>query len=86
MYQGSSWPEGIETPLTAMPIVAVWCLQESPPSSSPTSVSLPSPYPVYSDFETGKKHFEVTLQQLCGPECIIMLCLNYNILWLMQEA
>lgn len=81
MDQGGSWPGGIETPLTGMPIVAVWCLP-----FSPASVSLPSPSPVYSDFETGKMHFEVTLQQLCGLECIIMLCLNYNILWLTQKA
>lgn len=85
MYQGSSWPGGIETPLTAKPS---HCLASprAPSHVSPPSISLPSLFPVYSDFEAGKKHFEVTLEQLCGPECIIMLCLNYNILQWMGKA
>lgn len=53
----------------------------------PPTLHLPLPlYPVYSDSEGSKKHFEVTLKQLCGLECIIILCLNSHSLWLAQVA
>lgn len=81
MYQGSSWPGGTETPQTAMPSIV-----KSPHPFLPTPISFPSLFPVYNDFETSTKRFEVSLEQLCGLECIIMLCLNYNILWLMWMA
>lgn len=83
--QYSSWPRGIETRPIATPSGAVWHLEGFPPTS-PTLHLLPPLCPVYSDFEGGKKHFEVTLKQLCGLECIIILCLNYNSLWLARVA
>lgn len=85
MYQGSSQPGDIEMPLIAMPSVTSWH-REEPIHFSPPSISLPPLYPVNNDFETGKKHFEVPLEQPCGLECVIMLCLNYYILWLMRMA
>lgn len=78
---GGSWLFSIETPFTiklSVPDLSPWvpshfCLA-SPGFHLPTLVAVTLRI-------IGRWH-----SQLCGLECIIMLCLNYSLLWVIEKA